>query len=152
MWKVLKQSGFPQSHKILRSNPVKRKTLGSTYASSIYVQICISGSCLHVYMSALQSRNAVCANIKHINRYFHSHGKRLCGHMCLIWHMLCLNNIDHLVISSGTSKVKESSVHVIWNAHTAFLPCGADVWAITFDVDTIYLCTKKKKAAMQDYI
>ena len=43
------------------------------------------------------------------------------GRYCLY----LLKYIDRLLISSEPSKVKESSLHAIWNAHTVFLLCGA---------------------------
>ncbi len=86
--------------------------------------------------SAVRSKKTVCANIKH-NRYchltstlmsIHSHGKRLYGHMCDIvdtafryWRALIICKFLH-----ESSRVKESSLHVIWNAHiyNAFLLLG----------------------------
>ncbi len=45
-----------------------------------------------------------------------------CMYICWIWYWI--KSIDHLLKSS---KVKESSLHVIWNAHMVFLLCGAEL-------------------------
>ena len=86
--------------------------------------------------SALQSKNAVCALIKHC-RYFHwkykftsmhSHAKKLYLHI--------FETVDttfgyerELIVCSflqDFSKGKGSKLELIGNAHTAFLLCGAE--------------------------
>ncbi len=90
-----------------------------------------------VSTNIVQSKDEVCGNIKH-NRYFHStsnfrlihsHGKRLYGHMFDIKD-IALSYRRTLIVClflQESSKVKESSLHTIWSADTAFLLCGADL-------------------------
>ena len=42
LWKVMKQSDFPQNHQILLSNPVKRKNLGSGQNCTMHFRLRIS--------------------------------------------------------------------------------------------------------------
>ena len=52
-----------------------------------------------------------------------------CIGRCLIWKILPLIikvNWSSANFFQESSKLKESCLHVIWNAHTAFLLCGAD--------------------------
>ena len=74
------------------------------------------------------STNIIDVSIKTCNlRSVHSHGKRLYGH---IFDMVdtAFSYCRALIVCyflQESSKVKESTLHVICNAHTAFLLCLA---------------------------
>ena len=84
--------------------------------------MCMHTSCTYTHSAPL-SNNAVSASIKH-SRYFQLNIQCLvsttvvkgCMHIMFDWSS---------VISTGISKVKESILHEIWNADTAFLCSGS---------------------------